>query len=99
MDKKPEDQKPTKSQDEKPSQDRVKRPAQKVSQKDFAKSLRQAILQAGLREGFRMGVKAMMDTLFGVEIDVEPQEQNLPEVDDLFDDVEVIEPSEHADPE
>ena len=99
MDRKQNDERNTQGQDKEPSEAEVKAPRKTVSQIDFAKGLRQAIITAGLREGFRMAFKATMSTLFGVEIDVEPQTLELPEVDDLFDDIDVIEPTENADPE
>lgn len=99
MDKKQKEERNTQGQDSKPSEAEVKAPRKTVSQFDLAKGLRQAIITAGLREGFRMAFQATMSTLFGVEVDVEPQTLELPEVADLFDDIDVIEPTENADPE
>ncbi len=96
---KEEQKRNTESQDNQKSEAEVKAPRKTVSQVDFAKGLRQAVITAGLREGFRMAFKAMIDALFGVEIDVKPQILELPEVADLFDGIDVVEPMENADPE
>jgi len=90
-----EEKRPTEGQDKA----EVKVPRKTISQVDFAKGLRQAVITAGLREGFRMAFKAATEALFGIEVDVEPRSLELPEVDDLFEDIDVIEPMESADPE
>lgn len=70
-----------------------------VSQTDLARGIRQALITATLREGFRVAFQTLMENFFGVDVDIDPQPLALPEVEDLFDDIDVVEPMETPDPE
>ena len=98
MDKQQNDKRTTEGKDGVSAEPDVATPSKKVSQTDFAKGLRRAILTSALREGFRSVLGAMMDAI-GVDFDFKPETMELPEIDDLFDDIEVTEPTENADPE
>lgn len=98
MDKQQNDKRTTEGDEEVSAKREVETPSKKVSQTENAKALRRAILTATLREGFRAVLGAMMDAI-GVDIGFKTETLELPEVDDLFDDIEVTEPMENADPE